>query len=44
MKNFVTNFYNYNDIVWGDVEKTFMRIILVIIKNLFNLNFMCHLK
>ena len=21
MKNYVTNFYNYNDIVWGDVEK-----------------------
>ena len=21
MKNFVTNFYNYNDIVWGDVER-----------------------
>ena len=21
MKNYVTNIYNYNDIVWGDVEK-----------------------
>ena len=21
MKNYVTNFYNYDDIVWGDVEK-----------------------
>ena len=21
MKNFVTNIYNYNDIIWGDVEK-----------------------
>ena len=21
MKNFVTNFYNYNDIVWDHVEK-----------------------
>ena len=21
MKNFVTNIYKYNDIVWGDVEK-----------------------
>ena len=22
MKNFVTNIYNYNDIIWGDVEQS----------------------
>ena len=22
MKNYLTNIYNYNDIVWDDVEKT----------------------
>ena len=31
MKNYVTNIYNYNDIVWGDVEK-------ILHENIFNHN------
>ena len=31
MEKYVTNIYNCNDVVWDDVEKSFMRILLVII-------------
>ena len=44
MKNFVTNTYIYNDFVWVDVEKSFMRTLLVITIKLMNLKVLCHVK
>ena len=43
-KNYVTNNYNYKDIVWDDVEKILHEISLTIIINLMNLKFMCPVK
>ena len=37
MKNYVINYYNYNDIVWGDVENIIHDNIIIHKKNLMNL-------